>query len=365
MKKFFVLSSWSRIAAIGSIFMVAFLAACGDDDSWSPSDADNSRSSSSVILSGDSHEGSCSNSVSVIPGSDPESSSAEKQGSSSSSSVILSSSEVSSDSRSSDSKSSSSLDSCPVEKEGKTKRMLMTGEVFLCQDGYWTSIWRLSSLDSSVTLVTPCRDSCEYGSLFDERDGKTYKTVKIGTQWWMAENLNLYMDELPNEPFDSLSGCLFDMPAYCNEYGYGRYYSWSLAMDSAAFFSDDGRGCGYGVVCKTQKNSRVQGLCPAGWHLPSADEWNILYLATGKHAAHLRACHTWADDLNAPSDFGICDKYGFEAIPGTEDRKGVTFLTSDEVDEKNSADVSIGCSGTYVGINMSYKGSGFIRCIKD
>ncbi|MBQ4299703.1 MAG: hypothetical protein II763_05230, partial [Bacteroidales bacterium] len=82
MKKFFVLSSWSRIAAIGSIFMVAFLAACGDDDSWSPSDADNSRSSS-VIQSDDSHEGSCSSSVNVIPGSDPESSSAEKQGSSS------------------------------------------------------------------------------------------------------------------------------------------------------------------------------------------------------------------------------------------------------------------------------------------
>ena len=87
MKNFFVQSSWNRFAAIGSIFMVAFLAACGDDDSWSPSDADNSRSSS------------------VIAGSDPESSSAEKQGSSSSSSVILSgdSYEGSSDSRSSDS----------------------------------------------------------------------------------------------------------------------------------------------------------------------------------------------------------------------------------------------------------------------
>jgi uncharacterized protein (TIGR02145 family) len=362
MKKFFVLSSWSRIAAIGSIFMCAFLAACGDDDSWSPSDADSSRSSS-VIQSGDSHEGSCSSNVSVIPGSDPESSSAEKQGSSSSSSVILSSSEGSSDSRSGDSKSSSSKAKFPCEEEGKISKR--DGVRSICQDGYWTSLIFLPSADSSVTLVPPCRDSCEYGTLFDDRDGKTYKTVKIGTQWWMAENLNLYMDEFSNEPFDGQSGCLFDNPAYCDEYGYGRYYLWSMAMDSAAFFSDDGKGCGSGVVCNPQKNSRVQGLCPAGWHLPSADEWNILYLATGERAEHLRASHDWQYYPNGPSVFSICDIYGFGALPGNEDRTRVNFLTSYEIDEKYSAGVSISYSGMRVYIDWDYKSYGFIRCIKD
>ena len=362
MKKFDCVIARSRKATRQSltIFLLfltlAFLAACGDDDSWSPSDADNSRSSSSVIQSGD--EGSSDSRSSDSKGN---SSSANKE-ESSSSSVILSSSEGSSDSRSSADKSSSSKARIPCE-EGQTG--IANGVPFVCQDGYMTSLIFLPSADSSVTLVPPCRDSCEYGRLFDERDGKTYKTVKIGTQWWMAENLNLYVDEFSNEPFDGQSGCLFDMPAYCNEYGYGRYYLWSMAMDSAAFFSDDGKGCGSGVVCKTQKNSRVQGLCPAGWHLPSADEWNILYLATGERAEHLRTYHEWEYYPNGPSVLSISDMYGFGALPGTEDRTRADFLTSDEIDEKHSAGVNISYSSMSVNINMSYKGSGYIRCIKD
>jgi uncharacterized protein (TIGR02145 family) len=89
----------------------------------------------------------------------------------------------------------------------------------------------LSSVTSAVTL----KQGIEFGEITDPRDTQVYKTVKIGSQWWIAENLNY--------PADSGCWCYNDS---CGKYGsiYGRLYNWKAA-------------------CKS---------CPHGWHLPSADE---------------------------------------------------------------------------------------------
>jgi OOP family OmpA-OmpF porin len=116
------------------------------------------------------------------------------------------------------------------------------------------------------------------GSFKDSRDGKTYKTVKIGTQTWIGENL----------AFKTGSGCWAydDKPANVLTYGY--LYNWETAKK----------------------------VCPAGWHTPSYQEWATLniFLApdsvAGGKLKEAGAAH-WKN-----SNTGATNETGFTALPG-------------------------------------------------
>jgi len=126
----------------------------------------------------------------------------------------------------------------------------------------------------------------------DGRDGKTYRKVRIGTQTWMAENLNY---DVPNNTTDV---CYSNNNANCATYG--RLYNWSTAMGGASSSSSS--------------PSRVQGVCPVGWHLPSDAEWTTLTSYVGSNAGtKLKSSTGWNSYSGVPVG---TDNYGFSALPG-------------------------------------------------
>ena len=141
--------------------------------------------------------------------------------------------------------------------------------------------------------------------LTDARDGRTYKTVKIGKQVWMAEDLNFATPD----SYCSSDSTKKDSASYCDKYG--RYYKWSDAMDSAGVYSQDAKGCGAEKSCIP--TYPVHGICPTGWHLPSQIEWNVLFASVGGMESAGKALKTvtgWNGDAIGSDD------YGFSAIPG-------------------------------------------------
>ena len=235
---------------------------------------------------------------------------------------------------------------------------------------------------SSVKIALACKmkntDYCKYETLIDERDGQTYKTIKIGTQTWMAENLN-YASLQPTDRLDSTSFCYENEPFNCEKDG--RLYLWSAVMDSAATWSDNGKGCGYGVVCSP--TFPVRGVCPAGWHVPNRDEVMELLDAVGGVDV--------AGDMLISEYSGCIDEvdlYGFSFRPTGRKRSegyydddgeyGYMWTTTDDYwnsDEfflKNNepfelvAAFSLSKAGGNLGIHGYYKNTGYpVRCIKD
>ena len=168
------------------------------------------------------------------------------------------------------------------------------------------------------TPAVPCKtdstDTCEYGSVTDDRDGQTYKTVKIADQWWMAQNLNLETEN---------SYCTAD--SICAKVG--RFYTWGAAMDSAGKWSEGGKGCGDDNTC--MPSYPVRGVCPSGWHVPSRDEWINLRAAIieyGPDAKALKSTDGWiggwvnlGGGVVAYDSLGVngkgTDSFGFTALP--------------------------------------------------
>jgi uncharacterized protein (TIGR02145 family) len=232
------------------------------------------------------------------------------------------------------------------------------GNVYTCYRGEWQEglleiegpEWNQNNPDESSSSVVESSSSCEwcfdwsipkedylnpeieYESITDERDGKVYKTVKIGEQVWMAENLN-YSDSVKTPSLLGKSWCYGNDPKKCEVAG--RLYTWAAAIDSVAL-SAEGLDCGLHKVCELPE--KVQGICPQGWHVPSLEEWITMRSEIGgeSYAGTCLKSQRWDGDEVNPN----FDCFGFSAIPAGEFCKTRMYCDSerDNSGEFNAAD---------------------------
>jgi len=232
----------------------------------------------------------------------------------------------------------------------------MGGNVFLrdtLTDAVQTGIVRVFDTTWNPDVV--------YGYLEDDRDGQVYRTVGIGAQVWMAQNLNFEAGSSWCPETDPNGGC--DV--------FGRLYSWSAALGvpSAA---DTGVTGGLPL--------HPRGICPAGWHVPDTLEWARLAIAAagGPSVAgrELRSRPYWRSLMLRTDN---PDRTGFRALPTVmhpEDpdilNRGARFWALEEDGGKSAwgraiyPDWSSGGGGYALHLSTFSKSAGIsLRCVQD
>ena len=212
------------------------------------------------------------------------------------------------------------LGACNDKRENETKRNVnklskMYNEYFVCEKGRW--IIPGDDAKSSSSVESPNSSSSSgnepgsssvdsgepvFGELTDARDGRVYKTVKLGSQEWMAENLNYAAEG---------SLCYEDDEKNCEKYG--RLYNWEVALDTSNRGCDDNFS---GCRLRSDFHPR-EGICPDGWHVPEHAEWDTLFAyadAHGEGESAGDALQAYYRDDYLEKTYSS-DRFGFNVVP--------------------------------------------------
>ncbi len=201
----------------------------------------------------------------------------------------------------------------------------------------------------------------------DPDDGQEYTTVMIGTQCWMAENLNKGTMVIPGssgyQQFDNgviEKYCYNNTPSNCDIYG--ALYEWPEAMQ---YVTTEG----------------AQGICPEGWHIPAEAEWSVLELYLGGNTVaggKMKATGTIQEGtgLWKEPNTGATNESNFTAVPaGRRHRNGTFYLSvgennfiwsSTELNSTNTYTRTMGYSYATLFTGPLNKDHGHtVRCLKD
>lgn len=201
-----------------------------------------------------------------------------------------------------------------------------------------------------------------YGTVTDQ-EGNVYKTIEIGNQEWMAENLNTTLYRNGDSIATGLSQTEWLQTLNTHE------GAWIYYWDDSSYYE-----CPYGKLYNWYACADSRGLCPAGWHIPSKVEWQVLvdYLGDDWTSGDkMKSKYYWpAHAMATPNN-----ESGFSGLPGgyrilaqwvylsqsgawwTSTENGANYAWYRSLNELNS----------HVGSGTEYpKSSGYsVRCVRD
>lgn len=193
--------------------------------------------------------------------------------------------------------------------------------------------------------------------LVDERDGQVYKTVQIGEQCWMAENLNIGTMIESNAPGRQMSDngmiekyCWNNVTGNCDgsdgKIKRGGFYEWQEAIQ----------------YWNGQPELPVRGICPEGWHIPSNAEWNELLNYLGGNNAYTKMLEGGSSGFEARLTGYRCTMTGsFRVSAMTADTR-TYFWTAEQADANNAPFIELGQQ--YLGSMAFNKSLGLcVRCV--
>ena len=263
---------------------------------------------------------------------------------------------------------------CSRSLNGTTIENPDNGKTYRCKDGVWYAEKSLgssssqkvssssarssssvrsssssSSLKQSSSSVIPAKSNwlylnknITYGEFTDSRDGQVYKTITVGTQTWMAENLNYALDPGIKSWCGGGNG---KVEGDCSVYG--RLYTWTDAMNE----------------------------CPQGWHLPSDKEWYSL-LSNDAIGGTSTAGLNMKANVTLWSAGNKADAVGFSALPaGTRSgstgsfesvRNSAGFWSATAADESRANYWYMNIYNDVIFQDFTYRNTGrSVRCLKD
>lgn len=207
--------------------------------------------------------------------------------------------------------------------------------------------------DVNLTFFQVSKNPCPGAPFVTDTDGNIYPTVQIGDQCWMAKNLNVgryVASTVSDADHSNLSNNgIIEKYCYGNDIAncalYGGLYDWDEAM-------------GY------SNTEGAQGICPAGWHIPTENDWKTLnsFYIYGNAGAHLKVGGSsgfdayFAGDRHAKGAF-----YGFGASGFFWQSSSYIYLYFNDGYIREVA----ACNGALVKNHFNKKTGISVRCIKD